>query len=130
MESTKEFYEILNSLNKDIDQKDFLIDKVHFSKEYVKSLIIRNPEALTILNSLKEKMKINDNHKNVFYAVENNNKKCFKENRMILEQISEFSMFYNEPKYIEKFNIELYESIIKNLQETSKDIKLVTIING
>jgi len=130
MESTKEFYEILNSLKKEIDQKDFLIYKDHFTKECIKSLILRNPEATTILNSLKEKMKINDNHKNVFYVIQNSNKKCFKENRIIMEQISEFSMFYNEPKYIEKFNTELYESIITNLQETSKDIKLVTIING
>jgi hypothetical protein len=130
METTKEFYEILNFIKKEIDKIDFPIAKDKFNKELIKSLILRNSETHSILNSLKERRKINDNNKNVFYVIKNNHKKSFKEIRTILEEISEFSIFYNEPKYVEKFNTDIYKRIKENLEETSKNIKLVTIMNG
>ncbi len=130
MEYTNEFYEILKILKIELNKEEFQVEKEMFTKDFIKSLILKNFSTKISLNSLREKRKINDNNKNVFYIIQNNHKKNFKENKIIMEIVPKFSFFNNEPKYIEKFNSRIYNQIKENFIELSKNIKLITINNG
>lgn len=130
MESTKEFYEILKILKFELNNYDCLGNKEKFNKDDIKSMILKNCSTKIILKSLSDKRKINDDNKNIYYIIQNSHKKRFKENKIVMELLPKFSVFHNEPNYIEKFNIRIYNKIKENFMKLSSNTKLITIMNG
>jgi hypothetical protein len=133
MYSSKEFFDILNLIKNNIDNESIIITDEMFSKDYLKSMILSNQLICSSLNFMKEKYKtINEKNKNVFHMIKNSNKKHQKENKIILQNLplDNFSIFYNEPKYIEVLNLEIYSKITEVIKGIAKRISLITIING
>ena len=131
MNTCKEYYEILDIFKDVVNDKSFDTNTVILSKEYIKTLLLSNPLFAKSLNSFKEKQKnINVKNKNVFFVIKNGMKKNQKENRLILNSLSNFSVLYNEPLYIKELNYLIYNRVTNVLNELYKNIKLITIVNG
>jgi hypothetical protein len=131
MNVLKEYYEILSTFKTIIDQKEFNVSDKNFSKEYVKSLILSNPNFSLPLNILKEKYKFQfEQNKNIFQLIKNLNKKQQKENRTILLNMPNFEIFYNEPHYIKILNEKIYENYTTLLNDLAREFKLISIVNG
>jgi hypothetical protein len=131
MNVLKEYYEILNTFKTKIDQKDFHVNDNNCSKEFIKSLILSDPSFSSPLSILKEKYKFQfEQNKNIFQLIRNLNKKQQKENRTIVLNMQKFELFYNEPYYIKILNEKIYENFASLLNELSREIKLISIVNG
>jgi hypothetical protein len=131
MNSCKEYYEILDTFKDVVNDKSFDISNASLTKEYIKSLLITNPLFYKSLNNFKEKQKnINVKNKNVFHVIKNGMKKNQKENRLILNSIKKFSVLYNEPAYIRELNDLIYTKATGIINDFSKSVKLITIVNG
>jgi hypothetical protein len=131
MNSCKEYYEILDTFKDVVNDKSFDISNASLTKEYIKSLLITNPLFSKSLNNFKEKQKnINVKNQNVFHVIRNGMKKNQKENRLILNSIKKFSVLYNEPAYIRELNDLIYTKATGIINDFSKSVKLITIVNG
>jgi len=131
MNTCKEYYEILDTFKDVVNDKAFDTSSVVLSKEYIKSLLLSNPLFTKSLNNFKEKQKnIHVKNKNVFYLIKNGMKKNQKENRLILNSLSNFCVLYNEPGYIKELNDMIYNRIASILTDFSRNIKLLSVVNG
>jgi len=131
MNSCKEYYEILDTFKDFVNDKSFDTSSVVLSKEYIKSLLLDNPLFAKSLNNFKEKQKnIHVKNKNVFYLIKNGMKKNQKENRLILNSLTNFSVLYNEPGYIKELNDMIYNRLASILSDLSRNIKLLLLVNG
>lgn len=131
MNITKEYYEILEKLKETINNSDFKVSDEMFKKEYLKSLLLSNQYSVKSLSILKDKSRTqNVKNKNIFNLIKNVYKKHQKENRIVLNSLDLFSQFYNEPRYIEELNNNIYKRITDRIITISKEISLISIING
>ena len=131
MNSTKEYLEILTNLKMLINNLDFASTDEKFTKDFLKSLLTSNSIFESPLNFLKEKYKSqNEKNKNIFYIIKNSHKKYQKENKAVLFNLKHFSLFYNEPKYIEELNTRIYKRVTESLIEMSREVKWLSLING
>lgn len=131
MKSSKEFYEILFLLKSHINKEEFIPDDSMFNKQFLKNLILNNSIFTSSLNSLKEKHKVqNEKNNNIFHCIKYSYKKHHREIRVILFSLTTFDLFYNEPKFISTINYSIYRKISDSLISISKDIKLISIVNG
>jgi hypothetical protein len=138
MNNSKEHYEILEIFKEMINNDEIPISQMDFNKSTLKNLILCNQKFLPMRNSLKEKNKSNlEKNKNVFSLIKNINKKQHHESKIIFQHLNntsntqlKFSIFYNEPKYIELLNENIYQKIIEKIIECSKEFKLISITNG
>jgi hypothetical protein len=131
MNVLKEFYEISSLVKEKINHEDFFPKDDMFNKEYLKSLLLNDPRIVNIINLLKDKHKIqNEKNNNIFHLLKNIGKKQQRENRALILSLGEFSLFYNEPKYINQLNMSIYEKISEFVTEMSREYKLISIING
>ncbi len=131
MNSCKEYYEILDTFKDVVNDKSFDTSSIVLSKEYIKQLLLSNTLFAKSLNNFKEKQKnIHVKNKNVFYLIKNGMKKNQKENRLILNSQLNFSVLYNQPLYIKELNDMVYNRIATIIGDLSKNIKLLTLVNG
>jgi hypothetical protein len=130
---SKEYIDIF-SIVKDIASKDDftinLYDESTYTKESLQKLLLGNNKIVTIIEQMKVKNKLSRlNNKNLLNILKN-----FKthevENKLVINNLSLFSLLYNEPKHIERLNFSLYTKITENVIIMSKDIRLVSLING
>lgn len=131
MNSTKEYYQILQFLKEEINKNDFVVNDDMFNKVFLKNMLLNNPAFSSALNSLRERHKTqNEINKNIFHIIKQFTKKHQKDNKVILYNLSQFNLFYNEPRYIGILNENIYKKILESLVYMSKDLSLISIING
>jgi hypothetical protein len=131
MNALKEFYEISTLIKEKINNEDFFPKEDMFNKEFLKSLLLNDPKIVNIINLLKDKHKIqNEKNNNVFHLIKSIGKKQQRENRALILSLREFSLFYNEPKYIHQLNQNIYQKITDFVTEMSREYKLISIVNG
>jgi hypothetical protein len=131
LKNSKEYHDVLFSIKHIINKSDFVVNKDMLSKEYIKSIIVNNPDILAILRKIKEKTKSSEKQKNIFSLISMFNKKNFKEEKIILANLTNFSFFYNEPEYIKLFNHQLYSRILQIINDMSKlGVNYISVLNG
>jgi hypothetical protein len=131
--STKEYVDLLGFMKEIIYSEDFnehCFDEGIYSKEYIRKILSENSKTKTIIDNMRDKNRLSKlNDKNVFNLLKNF-KTHEKENKLVINSLELFSVFYNEPKHFEKLNFSIYNKIIENILIMSRDIRLVSLING
>ena len=117
MIKNKEFYEILNISKAIVKLGDCEINceinESSFNQEYLKKFLNSNPQIVKLIDLLKEKNKVTySQSRNFFNIVNNNNKKIQKDNKIIIATLNTFTLCYNEPKYIETLNRNIWIIIL------------------
>jgi hypothetical protein len=131
MNLNKEFYEILELIKEEINDKNYKTKEGICNKDFLKQMLNSNPNIMKIINLLKDKNRSQQmKNNNIFNQIKNQNKKNQKENKIIIESLDKFSIFYNEPKYIKQLNETIYKKITDAINEISKEVQLIGIING
>ena len=128
-----EFIEILNNVKEIIFCENFnenIYDDNIYTKEYLKKILLSNNKILSTIEKIKAKNKLNRlNNKNIFNLIKNF-ETHEKENKIIINSLTNFSLIYNEPKHIQKLNFLIFTKIIENVLINAKEYRLVSLING
>jgi len=127
----KEHFEILAILKEIVYDPSFQVSSSCFKKEYLNYQMINNDRIKKIIESIKEKVKgPNFLNQNIFHLLKFSNKKTSKEKFVLVNSITSFSIFFNEPQYILDTNLKLYNSLIPMINTLSDKYKLFSISNG
>ena len=127
----KEHYEILSILKEVVYDPSFNVTSNCFNKEFLNLQMINNDRIKKIIESIKEKLKgPNFLNQNIFHLLKYSNKKTSKEKYILVNSLSAFSIFFNEPKYILDANLRFYNSLIPLINNLAEKHKLFSIING
>ena len=132
MQNFREYNEILSIMKKLIDQGLIKITKDSFSIQNLKNILLSFPQFEQEINSLKEKLKFqNDKNSNWFFMLKLLNKKKGKNALMLINNLeSNFSVMMNEPKFIIDLNKRIYRLIIEDIKQKELNHKMISIING
>lgn len=127
----KEHFEILAILKEIVYDPNFQVSSSSFKKEFLNLQMINNDRIKKIIESIKEKVKgPNFLNQNIFHLLKFSNKKISKEKFVLVNSISSFSIFFNEPNYILETNLKLYNSLIPMINSLSDKYKFFSISNG
>jgi len=127
----KEHYEILSILKEVVYDPSFNVTSNCFNKEFLNLQMINNDRIKKIIESIKEKLKgPNFLNQNIFHLLKYSNKKTSKEKYILVNSLSAFSIFFNEPKYILDANLRFYNSLIPLINNLAEKHKLFSIINA
>ena len=132
MQNFREYNEILSIMKKLIDKGDIKITKDSFSIQSLKNILLSFPQFEQEINSLKEKLKSqNDKNSNWFFLLKLLNKKKGKNALLLINNIdSNFQVMMNEPKFIIDLNKRIYNLIIDDIKVKQSEYKMISIING
>ena len=132
MQNFREYNEILSIMKKLIDKGDIKITKTSFSIQSLKNILLSFPQFEQEINSLKEKLKSqNDKNSNWFFLLKLLNKKKGKNALLLINNIdSNFQVMMNEPKFIIDLNKRIYNLIIDDIKVKQSEYKMISIING
>ena len=132
MQNFREYNEILSIMKKLIDKGDIKITKDSFSIQNLKNILLSFPQFEQEINSLKEKLKSqNDKNSNWFFMLKLLNKKKGKNALLLINNIdSNFQVMMNEPKFIIDLNKRIYSLIIDDIKTKQSEYKMISIING
>ena len=132
MQNFREYNEILSIMKKLIDKGEIKITKDSFSIQNLKNILLSFPQFEQELNSLKEKLKSqNDKNSNWFFMLKLLNKKKGKNALLLINNIEySFQVMMNEPKFIIDLNKRIYDLIIDDLKMKQANYKMISIING
>ena len=132
MQNFREYNEILSIMKKLIDKGEIKITKDSFSIQNLKNILLSFPQFEQELNSLKEKLKSqNDKNSNWFFMLKLLNKKKGKNSLVLINNInSDFQVMMNEPQFIIDLNKRIYNLIIEDLKMKQSNHKMISIING
>ena len=132
MQNFREYNEILSIMKKLIDKGEIKITKDSFSIQNLKNILLSFPQFEQEINSLKEKLKSqNDKNSNWFFMLKLLNKKKGKNSLVLINNInSDFQVMMNEPQFIIDLNKRIYNLIIEDLKMKQSNYKMISIING
>ena len=132
MQNFREYNEILAIMKKLIDQGLIKITKDSFTIQNLKNILLSFPQFEQEINSLKEKLKFqNDKNSNWFFMLKLLNKKKGKNSLVLINNIeSNFQVMMNEPKFIIDLNKRIYRLIIEDIKQKELNHKMISIING
>ena len=132
MQNIREYYEILSIMKKLIDKGDIKITKDSFNIQNLKNILLSFPEFEQEINSLKEKLKSqNDKNSNWFFMLKLLNKKKGKNALILINNINtNFQVMMNEPKFIIDLNKRIYNLYIDDIKNKQSEYKMISIING
>ena len=132
MQNFREYNEILSIMKKLIDKGDIKITKDSFNIQNLKNILLSFPEFEQEINSLKEKLKSqNDKNSNWFFMLKLLNKKKGKNALILINNInSNFQVMMNEPKFIIDLNKRIYNLYIDDIKNKQSEYKMISIIDG
>ena len=132
MQNFREYNEILSIMKKLIDQGLIKITKDSFTIQNLKNILLSFPQFEQEINSLKEKLKFqNDKNSNWFFMLKLLNKKKGKNALVLINNLeSNFQVMMNEPKFIIDLNKRIYKLIIEDIKQKELNHKMISIING
>ena len=132
MQNFREYNEILSIMKKLIDQGLIKITKDSFTIQNLKNILLSFPQFEQEINSLKEKLKFqNDKNSNWFFMQKLLNKKKDKNALVLINNLeSNFQVMMNEPKFIIDLNKRIYRLIIEDIKQKELNHKMISIING
>ena len=132
MQNFREYNEILSIMKKLIDKGEIKITKDSFNIQNLKNILLSFPQFEQEINSLKEKLKSqNDKNSNWFFMLKLLNKKKGKNALLLINNINaNFQVMMNEPKFIIDLNKRIYNLIIEDIKLKQSDYKMISIING
>ena len=132
MQNFREYNEILSIMKKLIDQGVIKITKDSFTIQNLKNILLSFPQFEQEINSLKEKLKFqNDKNSNWFFMLKLLNKKKGKNALILINNLeSNFQVMMNEPKFIIDLNKRIYKLIIEDIKQKELNHKMISIING
>ena len=132
MQNFREYNEILSIMKRLIDKGDIKITKDSFSIQNLKNILLSFPQFEQEINSLKEKLKSqNDKNSNWFFMLKLLNKKKGKNALLLINNINtNFQVMMNEPKFIIDLNKRIYNLIIDDIKTKQSEYKMISIING
>ena len=132
MQNFREYNEILSIMKKLIDQGVIKITKDSFTIQNLKNILLSFPQFEQEINSLKEKLKFqNDKNSNWFFMLKLLNKKKGKNALVLINNLeSNFQVMMNEPKFIIDLNKRIYKLIIEDIKQKELNHKMISIING
>ena len=132
MQNFREYNEILSIMKKLIDKGEIKITKDSFTIQNLKNILLSFPQFDQEINSLKEKLKSqNEKNSNWFFMLKLLNKKKGKNYLLLINNINtNFQVMMNEPKFIIDLNKRIYELIIDDLKMKKAQYKMISIING
>ena len=132
MQNFREYNEILSIMKKLIDQGVIKITKDSFTIQNLKNILLSFPQFEQEINSLKEKLKFqNDKNSNWFFMLKLLNKKKGKNALVLINNLeSTFQVMMNEPKFIIDLNKRIYKLIIEDIKQKELNHKMISIING
>ena len=132
MQNFREYNEILSIMKKLIDQGLIKITKDSFTIQNLKNILLSFPQFEQEINSLKEKLKFqNDKNSNWFFMLKLLNKKKGKNALVLINNLeSNFQVMMNEPKFIIDLNKRIYRLIIEDIKQKELNHKMISIING
>ena len=132
MQNFREYNEILSIMKKLIDQGVIKITKDSFTIQNLKNILLSFPQFEQEINSLKEKLKFqNDKNSNWFFMLKLLNKKKGKNALVLINNLeSNFQVMMNEPKFIIDLNKRIYKLIIDDIKQKELNHKMISIING
>ena len=132
MQNFREYNEILSIMKKLIDQGAIKITKDSFTIQNLKNILLSFPQFEQEINSLKEKLKFqNDKNSNWFFMLKLLNKKKGKNALVLINNLeSHFQVMMNEPKFIIDLNKRIYKLIIEDIKQKELNHKMISIING
>ena len=132
MQNFREYNEILSIMKKLIDKGEIKITKDSFNIQNLKNILLSFPQFEQEINSLKEKLKSqNDKNSNWFFMLKLLNKKKGKNALILINNINaNFQVMMNEPKFIIDLNKRIYNLIIEDIKLKQSDYKMISIING
>ena len=132
MQNFREYNEILSIMKKLIDKGEIKITKDSFSIQNLKNILLSFPQFEQEINSLKEKLKSqNDKNSNWFFMLKLLNKKKGKNSLLLINNIeSNFQVMMNEPQFIIELNRRIYKLIVDDLRMKQTMYKMISIING
>ena len=132
MQNFREYNEILSIMKKLIDQDIIKITKDSFTIQSLKNILLSFPQFEQEINSLKEKLKFqNDKNSNWFFMLKLLNKKKGKNALILINNLeTNFQVMMNEPKFIIDLNKRIYKLIIEDIKQKELNHKMISIING
>ena len=132
MQNFREYNEILSIMKRLIDKGDIKITKDSFSIQNLKNILLSFPQFEQEINSLKEKLKSqNDKNSNWLFMLKLLNKKKGKNALLLINNINtNFQVMMNEPKFIIDLNKRIYNLIIDDIKTKQSEYKMISIING
>ena len=132
MQNYREYNEILSIMKKLIDSNEIKITKDSFSIQNLKNILLSFPQFEQEINSLKEKLKSqNDKNSNWFFMLKLLNKKKGKNSKILINHLNtNFHLMLNEPKFIVDLNKKIYNIIINDIKDKQQNFKMISIING
>ena len=132
MQNFREYNEILSIMKKLIDKGDIKITKDSFNIQNLKNILLSFPQFQQEINSLKEKLKSqNDKNSNWFFMLKLLNKKKGKNASILINNINtHFQVMMNEPQFIIDLNKRIYNLIIDDIKMKQFNYKMISIING
>ena len=132
MQNFREYNEILSIMKKLIDKGEIKITKDSFNIQNLKNILLSFPQFEQEINSLKEKLKSqNDKNSNWFFMLKLLNKKKGKNALILINNINtNFQVMMNEPKFIIDLNKRIYNLIIDDIKMKQSNYKMISIING
>ena len=132
MQNYREYNEILSIMKKLIDSNEIKITKDSFSIQNLKNILLTFPQFEQEINSLKEKLKSqNDKNSNWFFMLKLLNKKKGKNSKILINHLNtNFHLMINEPKFIVDLNKNIYNIIINDIKNKQQNYKMISIING
>ena len=132
MQNFREYNEILSIMRKLIDNGDIKITKDSFNIQNLKNILLSFPQFEQEINSLKEKLKLqNDKNLNWFFMLKLLNKKKGKNALLLINNIkASFKVMMNEPDFIIDLNRRVYNLIVEDIKMKQPNYKMISIING
>ena len=132
MQNFREYNEILSIMRKLIDNGDIKITKDSFNIQNLKNILLSFPQFEQEINSLKEKLKLqNDKNLNWFFMLKLLNKKKGKNALLLINNIkASFKVMMNEPDFIIDLNRRIYNLIVEDIKIKQPNYKMISIING
>ena len=132
MQNFREYNEILSIMRKLIDNGDIKITKDSFNIQNLKNILLSFPQFEQEINSLKEKLKLqNDKNLNWFFMLKLLNKKKGKNALLLINNIkASFKVMMNEPDFIIDLNRRIYNLIVEDIKMKQPNYKMISIING
>ena len=132
MQNFREYNEILSIMRKLIDNGDIKITKDSFNIQNLKNILLSFPQFEQEINSLKEKLKLqNDKNLNWFFMLKLLNKKKGKNVLLLINNIkASFKVMMNEPDFIIDLNRRIYNLIVEDIKMKQPNYKMISIING
>ena len=132
MQNFRKYNEILSIMRKLIDNGDIKITKDSFNIQNLKNILLSFPEFEQEINSLKEKLKSqNDKNSNWFFMLKLLKKKKGKNALLLINNIkASFKVMMNEPDFIIDLNRRVYNLIVEDIKMKQPNYKMISIING